>query len=148
MSGEISTLVREVATEAFHNTPANDGGIVIPVRLDTPADNEVFIELILAVASVPTLGDLLEKRMIRFCAKGNGAGGQSQAKPANAPTQPAPAPAEPQVQVVTTEARVITERLVKQNEGNTLEVPAKAVITPLARELARRLGVDIRKATS
>ncbi|WP_158970242.1 hypothetical protein [Chachezhania sediminis] len=168
MSADLSTLVREIVAETFAGTAGDSAGLVIPVKVETDEDRAIFVELLLAMATAPALGDLLGKRVIRFCAGQTGKGPAPE--PAKAPALAKPLPSakpktepkpQPKVQARSqakpqqrpdlprdiAPKRVITERMVRDLGQGDLVVPVNAVITPLAREAARRCGVTIRRET-
>lgn len=145
-----SQLVRDVVMESI-NGPATSlpYGIVIPVRLQSEADNEVFLDLVNSIAKSPVLGELLAKRVIRFC-RGDG-------KPSNAQCSQVKAVMEStknhvsadesasEKSVSQTQKMLITERTLNGIDPGELQVPSKAVVTPLAKELARKRGITIKR---
>ena len=145
-----SQLVREVVMESI-NGPATSlpYGIVIPVRLQTEADNEVFLDLVNSIAKSPVLGELLAKRVIRFC-RGEGQQARNQCTPAKIAKQSSATYGTDDIQeereaVSQTQKMLITERTLNGIDPGELQVPSKAVVTPLAKELARKRGITIKR---
>ena len=104
---------------------AAPGGRVEQVSLRDDAALDAFVRVVLSRA------DEIRAGMLRFTL----GGGQ--------PAAGAPAPAG----VVRVDRGALTERIVKQaaDAGARLVLAPRAVITPLAREKARALGVEIER---
>lgn len=162
MSNELNTLVKAVVSETFSGQPAVDGGVVIPVKLETEADNDLFLELVLSVASSSALGALLEKRLIRLCGRGGNSQGSAPVSPKAPAAAAAPAsraqprskqekrwerkkPVAKPAGAPARKGNVITERVIGAVEADEITVPKNAVVTPLAREMARKRGITIRR---
>ena len=145
-----SQLVRDVVMESINGaTSSLPYGIVIPVRLQSEADNEVFLDLVNSIAKSPVLGELLAKRVIRFCRGGdqpsNDQCSQVKALKESTVTKVSAVVSAPEKSVSQIQKMLITERTLNGIDPGELLVPSKAVVTPLAKELARKRGITIKK---
>jgi hypothetical protein len=131
---ELRRLVRDILRELVPATGVPAGGTAGPgpvraVRLTTDAELQAFVAELLRLAGDPRQRADLEAGRLRFTL-GDGAAGAAGARP-----------------VRKIEKGAVTERavLAAAKAGERLVLGPRAVLTPLARDKARALGVRVEK---
>jgi hypothetical protein len=132
--GELRQLVRDILRELVPGTGLPAGGTrgtgcaVRPVRLTTDAELQAFVAEVLRLADDPRQRADLETGRLRFTLGDHPAGAAS-AQPRKI------------------EKGAVTERavLAAAKAGERLVLGPRAVLTPLARDKARALGVRVEK---
>jgi hypothetical protein len=116
--------------------PRSAEGAAQEVSLRTDAELDAFVRRVAALCDDPGQRSALKDGRRRFTLAAASAGGQ-------APTAPTTATAP----VVRVDRGAVTERTVKKAaaDGARLVVGPRAVLTPLARDKARSLGVQVER---
>lgn len=146
----LRSLVREALRDALASSgklpnlpaaPASPAAVTELVSLNSNAELFAFVQRILDMATDSATANRLRSGQIRFELP-NGA--QSSAAPASV------GGAASTGNGLRVDRGAVTENLIKKaaEQGGTLIAGPGAVITPLARERARKLGVTITKETS
>lgn len=148
---ELRGIVREVLSDAL---PAlRQSAEVRQVRISSDADLTAFVNEILALAADKTTGARLRSGLLRFTLDGAPAASRaaSVSQPTAAPAAPAPVEAAPAAiaSVLRIEKGAVTERVIAQaaQSGSRLVIGPRAILTPLAREGARKHRVVIERAS-
>lgn len=130
----VRELLREVIPAAADRTPAPAAAETVTLRTD--ADLDRFVRRLLTLFENPERRDDLRAGRLRFTLSGG------------APPEPAE-PAEPAGSRTTrrVDKGAVTERLVTEaaRAGATLVLGRRAVLTPLARDKAKALGVAVER---
>ena len=138
LRAEVRAVLREVLPAAV-TAGHSDGGATEKVTLRTAADLDAFVRRVAALCDDPAQRSALQEGRRRFQLTAVAEGGQR---------EPSPSPSEATARtVVRVERGAVTERTVKRAaaEGARLVVGPKAVLTPLARDRARALGVHVQR---
>jgi hypothetical protein len=116
--------------------PRSADGAAQEVSLRTDAELDAFVRRVAALCDDPGQRSALKDGRRRFTLASASAGGQT---PAATPAATAP--------VVRVDRGAVTERTVKKAaaDGARLVVGPRAVLTPLARDKARSLGVQVER---
>ncbi|GAB2551191.1 hypothetical protein [Leucobacter ruminantium] len=135
---EIRALVRELLREVM---PADPGARSEErrVRIASDADLAAFANRILDIARDPAEADAVRSGRVRFVLEG---------APSSREGDPSPEP-RPAAPVLRIEKGAVTEKTIAQAvaNGTRLVLGPRAVVTPLAREAARKHGVGIERAS-
>lgn len=135
---EIRALVRELLREVM---PAAAGAHSEErrVRIASDADLAAFANRILDIARDPAEADAVRSGRVRFVLDGVPSSGEGD-------PSPAPRPAAPVLRI---DKGAVTEKTIAQAaaNGTRLVLGPRAVVTPLAREAARKHGVGIERAS-
>ena len=119
ISNELRSMVREVLRETISAKQAPGLSAVEAVRISTEADLQAFINRLFD----PAIHERVKSGKLRFTLTG-----------ATSPSQGAAL------------TGVITEKTIDKHAGSgTLALAADAVLTPLARDKARQLGLKIER---
>jgi hypothetical protein len=145
LSGEdLRTLVREVLRDVLPATSADvpTGERTGPVSLRTDQDLQAFVRQVAALCEdAEVRGQLRDgRRSFHLAPDGTGSADGSLATGIPAPVRAGPS-------VTRVERGAVTERVVARAaaDGARLVLGPRAVVTPLARDKARLLGVRIEK---
>ena len=132
---ELRTLVRDVLREVLAGrgqASTAPTGQTEPVRLTGDADLAAFVRRLIGLLDDPATGDAVRSGRYRFTLA---AGGQG-----NSPTL-APAAGQPAVL-----GGAVTETKLNKHAGaGTVYLAPDAVVTPLARDRARALGLKLKR---
>jgi hypothetical protein len=136
-------MVREILKEALAARAVKSPGSDVPtapqtVRIASDADLQAFV----ARLARPGVIDNVRDGSLRFVlAEANGAG------PAAPPhlSKAAPQPAAAASAAVTLDGVISERRLQSVPKGAVVHLAPGAVVTPLARDMARRLGLSVRR---
>lgn len=148
---QLRQLVREVLSEVVGpaRAPArSDDAAAWTVRISTDEDLHAFVLRVLKLAGNPKLRQDLISGRTRFRLSGVAATGPAATAPAaTAPAAAAPAATAPAATAHRVEKGAVTERTVAAAAaaGARLVLGPRAVLTPLARDKARALGVAIER---
>ena len=117
--------------------PRSADGAAQEVSLRTDAELDAFVRRLAALCDDPGQRSALKDGRRRFTLASASAGGQAPTGPTTAATAP----------VVRVDRGAVTERTVKKAaaDGARLVVGPRAVLTPLARDKARSLGVQVER---
>jgi hypothetical protein len=138
---ELRTMVREVLREVLPQAVSSqrpDGAAVRRVRVADDGDLDDLVRQVLDLAADPERVSDLRAGRLRFALVADDQGG---------PPARTESPAAPPLDV---ERGAVTERLVNRaaREQRALRIGSRAVVTPLARDRARALGVSIERTTA
>lgn len=136
LRAEVRAVLREVLPAAV-TAGRSDAGATEKVTLRTAADLDAFVRRVAALCDDPAQRSALQEGRRRFQLTAVADGGQREPSPSEATART----------VVRVERGAVTERTVKRAaaEGARLVVGPKAVLTPLARDRARALGVHVQR---
>lgn len=127
MAQDLRTMVRDVLREVMAQRNASPGGAAVEtVRIASDHDLAAFVARVIEPATL----DKLRAGQLRFTLGGH----------------PAPLPAAPAAAPGPALTGVVTEQKIVALKGQTrLVLAPDAVLTPLARDKARRLGLTIER---
>lgn len=133
----VRAVLRDVLPAAVI-APRSAEGAAQEVSVRTDAELDAFVRRVAALCDDPGQRSALKDGRRRFTLAGT--------QPANQPAQAAPARAAT-APVVRVDRGAVTERTVKKAaaDGARLVVGPRAVLTPLARDKARSLGVQVER---
>jgi hypothetical protein len=137
---ELRAAVRAVLRDVLPASviaPRTAEGAAQEVSLRTDAELDAFVRRVAALCDDPGQRSALKDGRRRFTLASASAGGQAPTAPTAAATVP----------VVRVDRGAVTERTVKKAaaDGARLVVGPRAVLTPLARDKARSLGVQVER---
>ena len=141
-SDELRAAVRAVLQDVLPASviaPRSAEGSAQEVSLRTDAELDAFVRRVAALCDDPRQRSALKDGRRRFTLTGS--------PQANDPAQPAATTQAASVPVVRVDRGAVTERTVKKAaaDGARLVVGPRAVLTPLARDKARSLGVQVER---
>jgi len=129
----VATQVRQVATTAVGSVAAADGAELVSIR--SQSDLDAAVRRVLADAAHPARRAAVQSGRVRFVLGEVPAAGGGRASGATGP------------EVVRVERGALTERHVRTagQNGAVIHITRAVVVTPLAKERARAMGVQIVK---
>lgn len=150
VESEVRSLVRELIKEVLPEVAMTTASQEVrKVRISTDADLAAFVAAVVELAQVPGEAGRLKSGHLRFslASEANPSTGIS-----NGSTSVAPADQtaqDPPRSVLQIDKGAVTERMITQavTDGTRIVLGKGAVLTPLARELARRNNVSVERAS-
>jgi len=140
----VRDVLRDVLAKGNHGKAAGQIAQARQVALTTDKEVADFVTMLIAMIDDPATGNAVRTGQVKFTVAGNTSAG---ARPTGHTAQPAVAPAtrSPEAGTGTLDGIVTEARINKLAGPGTILLSPDAVITPLARDRARSLGLKLER---